>query len=280
MKGGRYRVAGKRVLVTGASSGIGRALAIELGRRGAQLVLSARRTELLEQVATEVTREGGLAPVIAPADLSVPGQATELASIAGEVDVLVNNAGVGIAGTQWIVGDRDEARELFEINYWSALALVRSLVPDMRKRGSGLIVNIASLGTAVPLPLIGHYEASKAAIQLSSEVLRSELRGSGVRVLLVQPSFVDTPMIEPARTHRSLKRPLRLYRPVSAEGLARTTARALENGRRRVVYPGLFTPAATVPMIGRLAARIAADKHAADEQELIGSPNYVKAASQ
>jgi uncharacterized protein len=279
MKGVRNRVAGKRVLVTGASSGIGRALAIELGRRGAQLVLSARRTGLLEQVATEITREGAPPPVIVPADLSVPGQATELASIAGEVDVLVNNAGIAIAGTQWIVGDRDEARELFEINYWSALALVRSLVPDMRKRGSGLIVNMASLGVAVPLPLIGHYEASKAAMQLSSEVLRNELRGSGVRVLLVQPSFVDTPMIEPARTQRSLKRFLRLYRPVSAEGLARTTARALENGRRRVVYPRLFTPAATVPMIGRLAARVAADKHAGDEQKLIGSADYVKATS-
>ncbi len=140
---------GKTGLVTGASSGIGRELAKALARRGIRLAVSARRMERLEELAEEIAGKGLPKPIVLPADLSVRGAAKELARRAieglGRVDVLVNNAGTGVGGLQWVVGDRDEGRETFELNYWSPLAIVQELVPSMRERGTGAVVNVTSI---------------------------------------------------------------------------------------------------------------------------------------
>ena len=137
---------GSGVLLTGASSGIGRSLALALGARGARLAIAARRRDALEQVADEIAAHGGERPVVLATDLSHRGAAAQLASDArealGHVDVLINNAGVGVGGTQWAVGDRDEGREVLETNFWSPLALVQALVPAMRERRDGAVVNV------------------------------------------------------------------------------------------------------------------------------------------
>src|SRR5438067_292899 len=110
----------KRVLVTGASSGIGRALALEFAARGAALAIAARRGSELEKVAAQVTDRGGVPPVVVESDLSRRGEAADLAakvvSELGAVDVLVNNAGGGGGGLQWAAADRNESREIFEVN--------------------------------------------------------------------------------------------------------------------------------------------------------------------
>ena len=127
------RLEGQRILVTGASSGIGRDLARQLAGRGARLAITARRRELLDALADDIEQQGRPRPAVLVADLLERGAAAGLAAEAqdalGAVDILVNNAGGGVGGTQWRVGDTDAAREAFELNFWSPLALTSALVP-------------------------------------------------------------------------------------------------------------------------------------------------------
>jgi short-subunit dehydrogenase len=181
---------GKTALVTGASSGVGRAVAMRLAREGVRLAISARRTDALNRLADEIVAKGATArPVVVAADLSKRGDALRVGGAAlsalRQIDLLVNNAGISMGGAQTVVGDDDMARGLFETNYWSALALTQLLVPPMVGRGVGAVVNVSSLVTMTPIPLNGHYASSKAALSLASETLRMELRGTGVHVLAV-----------------------------------------------------------------------------------------------
>src|SRR4051794_7057616 len=187
---------GQGGLVTGASSGIGRELALVLAGRGARLVLAARRAERLDALAAEVVRRGHERPEAIATDLSHRGAAARLAEEAqaalGEVDVLVNNAGGGVGGSQWAVGDDDAAREGVEVNYWSPMALTQALVPGMRRRGHGAVVNVTSVAQVNTWPGFGGYAATKAALGVATETLRLELSGSGVHVLEAIPGPVDT----------------------------------------------------------------------------------------
>src|SRR3954452_7782743 len=125
----------KRVLLTGASSGIGRELAKLLAAHGAQLAVVARREERLRALADEIRAAGHRAPVIITGDLSQRGVAEEVAAAAvknlGGIDVLINNAGGSVQGLTSVVGDRDEAREVLETNFWSPLALISAVAPSM-----------------------------------------------------------------------------------------------------------------------------------------------------
>src|SRR4051794_20371325 len=189
----RREMDGKTVLLTGASGAIGGEVARRLAARGARLVLSARRAELLEQLADEVATAGAPRPLVAPADLARRGAAAELAAAAGDVDVLINNAGASMQGLSWIVGDRDEARTVLETNLWSPLALIAALTPAMVRRGEGAIVNVGSLARVSPFPHLGVYAASRAALATATEVLEMELRPRGVRVVEVALGPIDTP---------------------------------------------------------------------------------------
>src|SRR5207244_4506044 len=157
-----------RILLTGASSGIGRELAKRLTAEGAILALVARRGALLEELAEEIRRTGADRPFVLESDLSVRGNAQELAHRAvdalGAFDVLVNNAGGGVGGSVWAVGDRDEGREAFEVNLWSPLALIQALVPSMRERGSGVVVNVTSMAHVMTWPGFGHYSSTTGAL--------------------------------------------------------------------------------------------------------------------
>jgi NAD(P)-dependent dehydrogenase (short-subunit alcohol dehydrogenase family) len=149
VRGSGVCMQGKRVLLTGASSGIGRALAAELAARGALLVLAARRADLLEELAEEIAADGHRRPEVIPADLSEPGAAQALATAAlsaldGSLDVLINNAGASLTGAQSMIGDMPDARAVFEVNLWSPLALTAAVVPVMRTAGAGIIVNVTS----------------------------------------------------------------------------------------------------------------------------------------
>jgi uncharacterized protein len=246
---------GSQVLLTGASSGIGRALAKRVADRGARLAIAARREDLLEGLADEVERAGGTRPVVLPTDLSRRGEAPGLADRAlrelGDIDVLVNNAGSSVQGLVWAVADADAAREVFEVNVWSPLALVAALVPRMRARGSGSVVNVTSLAYVSPFPRLGHYCASKGALAVATEALRLELRGSGVCVTEIALGPVDTASSYENRLLPGVDRWLDRTRPGSADAAAKRIVTAIERERERAVHPRHLGIARALPSLGR-----------------------------
>ncbi|HYU15618.1 MAG TPA: SDR family oxidoreductase [Candidatus Acidoferrum sp.] len=196
---------GRSVLITGASGAIGAEVARCLAARGARLALSARRRERLAALADDVAAAGGVRPAVLVADLGQRGQAVGLAERAvdalGGVEVLISNAGASVQGLTWVVGDRDEAREVLETNLWSPFALVAALTPRMLDQGGGAIVNVGSMAQVSPFPHLGHYAASRAALAVATQVLQLELGPRGVRVVEVALGPVDTPA---SRENRAL----------------------------------------------------------------------------
>jgi short-subunit dehydrogenase len=204
------RLEGSVCLVTGAASGIGRATAVALEEAGAR-VLAVDRAE---------------------ADLAEPGAATRLAAEAGDVDVLVNNAGIGLYGGVAEV-DVDEARRVLAVDLGAPIELTRALVPGMLDRGGGHIVNVGSIVGLVGRPNEAVYAAGKAGIAVFTESLRSELRGSGVSASLVVPAVVETAFFAERGAPYGRIRP----RPVSPERIAAAIVDAIRRDRARVVVP-------------------------------------------
>jgi short-subunit dehydrogenase len=232
----------KRALVTGASVGIGRALAKALAAHGVTVVVAARRTAALEELAGEIAAAGHPRPLPLGVDLGKRGAAADLAARAtaevGQIDILVNNAGANVLGSQFDAGDSDAMRELFELNYWSPLALIQALVPAMRSRREGAVVNVTSLAGIAPWVFTGHYSSTKAALSLASETLRLELRGSGVHVLELMAGPTETALLAGARQNvPGAGRAMALGPTGTTEELARLVMRALERRRKILVYP-------------------------------------------
>jgi uncharacterized protein len=257
MRTPRVELHGKRIVVTGASSGIGRALAVALADKGAVLLLAARRRELLDGVAAEIERTGHQRPTVVATDLSAAGAAASLGNHAltvfGTVDVVINNAGANVTGHQSLIGDSAQARRLFEVNMWSPLALAATLLPSMMAAGSGVIVNVTSTVQAVPLPLLGYYAASKAALAQATRSLRLELAETPIRVLEVIPGSTDTALRDIDELPWKSGPPMTLP-PVSPKSTAAAVVRALQRGPDRVVHPSYSLIPLEVPAIGRLVA--------------------------
>jgi short-subunit dehydrogenase len=251
----RVQIAGSHVLLTGASSGIGRELAKELAARGAVLAISARRRRLLESLAKEIGDGGLPTPAVVEADLSQRGAASALAATAeealGRIDVLINNAGGGVGGMISAVADRDEAREAFEINYWSPLALINALLPAMVERGGGAVVNVTSMAQVTTWPGFGGYAATKGALAVATETLAMEQVDSGVHILEVVPGPVDTAVQGETRLAPGIERMLGRTPLGEPAALARLIADALERGRKRVIYPKLGRLAYVLPALVR-----------------------------
>jgi uncharacterized protein len=261
-----FSIAGKGVLLTGASSGIGRELAKQLAARGARLAVVARRRPQLESLAEEIEVAGGARPAVIEADLSARGSAHEVSAAAleelGEVEVLINNAGGGVGGRIAAVGDREEAREAFEVNYWSPLALIRALEPPMRERGSGAIVNVTSMGQVTTWPGFGASAATKAALSLATETLAMEMSGTGVHVMEVLPGPVDTAVQGETRLAPGIDRMLGRMPLGDASTMASRIVAGLERGKHRVIYPRLATIAYLLPALARRDLRRRAAKAA------------------
>jgi short-subunit dehydrogenase len=196
------RLDGKRILVTGASSGIGWSLAKAYAREGGDLVLLARRRERLDRLAGDIEAAGGRSPTTIVADLSVRGEANRAADAVledGPLDVLVNNAGGAVGGSVWAVADGDEARSDFEVDFWSPLALIGAFVPGMRRRGSGTVINVTSMRQVFAWPSFGQNTAAQSALALITETLRLELEPFDVKVVEVIPGPIETPVQGPTK---------------------------------------------------------------------------------
>ena len=180
------RLEGKTALLTGATGGLGRAIAEALAGRGARLVLSARKAEALEELAASLPGDGHRTAV---ADLGLEGAAERLGTEAGEVDVLVANAGMSSSG-RLDSGSADDAATVLRVNLEAPVLLAHALIPGMRERGEGHLVFVSSLQGKAPLPRSSLYSASKFGLRGFSLSLRQDLQPDGVGSSVVLPGFI------------------------------------------------------------------------------------------
>src|SRR5215211_1549647 len=221
----------KTVFITGASSGIGRALAVVLGRRGAAVGLLARRAETLREIAGEVEKAGGRALAL-PADVrdadAVRRAADELRARFNRVDVMVANA--GIVPTTHVLDLRSEdLADVMSVNVVGAANSVTAVLPEMVEQGSGQLVAISSLAAYRGLPKSGAYCASKAALSAFFESLRIDLRGTGVDVTIIHPGFIKTPVTE--------GRAARMPYLMELDDAVRKIIRAIERRKKSYAFP-------------------------------------------
>jgi short-subunit dehydrogenase len=251
----------KVALVTGASSGIGRATALALARAGHDVAIVARRKDRLEALAQEVQALGRRALVIT-ADLV---DATEAARIVdatvdhfGRLDVLVNNAGRSLQGFLDLTTD-EQARRLFELNFFTVVTSTRAALPHLR-RTKGVVVNVASVSGVTPMPLHAFYSASKHALIGFASSLDYELDGA-VRVMSVCPGPVDTELPEAMDGMRFPEWLMRLSSGMmdSPETIARAIVRATKRRRSATIVPSLRSRLAIIGIgMGPLARAVVA----------------------
>ncbi|BAL22579.1 SDR family oxidoreductase [Azoarcus sp. KH32C] len=220
------------VLITGATGAIGGALANEYARPGTQLILHGRNAGQLERVAANC-RARGADVIPCCIDLGDVAQARQWAldmAACHELDLLVANAGMNIdigpdgAGERW-----EDSEALFALNVRAVIALVDAFLPAMRRRGRGQVALISSLAGYFGLPVTPSYSASKAAVKAYGEALRGWLGPEGVRVNVVMPGYVESPMCNAMPGPKPF-----LWTP---ERAARTIRRGLENDRARITFP-------------------------------------------
>jgi short-subunit dehydrogenase len=226
----------KVVLITGASEGIGAATAGVLRKRGALLSLTARSAQKLQTVA-------GKDALWIAGDITDPATrrsvVDETLSRYGRIDILINNAGAGLYAPAWKV-PAEKSRQIFELNFFAPLELIGLVVPQMRERRSGAIVNVGSIAGLVTLPWFTLYSATKYALGSLTEGLRMELASDGVHAMLVCPGYVQTAFQEhtlggaPPQSIASRKK-----FAITAEACAEAIARGLERDARTVITPAI-----------------------------------------
>ena len=243
------------MLITGATAGIGRHLALDLAARGHRVFATGRRQDALDTLEAEA-KEKGLPLEALPLDvtdgLSIAGAARELRERTGGhgADVLINNAGYGQAGALLELEDTI-LREQFDVNVFGLMAVTRALVPDMVERRHGTVINVSSTGGRFTFPFFGAYHASKYAVEALSDALRMELAPFGVRVAIIEPGPVESSFADRAVTSlpsgdRS-RYPTAYARAESLRGLsdrfavgpelvARAVDRAIRSARPRARY--------------------------------------------
>lgn len=238
------------VVITGASRGIGRALALKFAASHRDLLLVARDEDGLAATAREISQTAGARAHVLALDITDadgPQKIDRALAASGlYADVLVNNAGIGISGA---FRDAEQARidAMLALNTAAATRLMRHFLPQMTARAQGGVINIASLGGFVPGPYQAAYYASKAYLLSLTEAVAYEQRGRGVRIMAVAPGPVDTGF------HRSMQAESALYRAIvpaiSAERVARSAYYGFLLGRR-VVVPGIL------PSLSALAVKL------------------------
>lgn len=229
-------LSGRTALVTGASSGLGVAFARLLAARGADLVLVARREDRLRALADELQRAHGVKASVVAADLADPGTPQMLHQTVGAqqpIDILVNNAGLGIYGAELDI-DWARTHELLQVDIVALAQLSKLFARDMRERGWGRILQVASIGAYQPAPSYAAYAAAKAFVLHYGEALNVELKGSGVSCTVVSPGVAATEFHEVSGQRRNLFIRLTIMSPakVAAAGI-----HAMLRGRSSVV-PG------------------------------------------
>ena len=244
---GKVELKGKVAIVTGASRGIGEAIAVALAAEGCRLVLAARSTQRLQEVAEGLRFQHGVEVLVVPTDIGDESQSRALIDVVedhfGTIDILINNAGMGIYGAMDEL-HLDDLRQVFEVNFFGPMAALQAAVPVMRRNGGGAIVNVSSIVGRFPQPLGGGYTATKFALHGASGAARAELKQDNVDVILICPGLTDTEFSQhsrisvPGAEHRQGERHS-LGRGVEPARVGRRTIKAIKK-REREAYVTLF----------------------------------------
>ena len=241
------------VLITGTSRGIGRVVALHLARQGYHVFASMRNPDTGAAPLTDAAGSEGLKLDVIQLDVddsdSSERAVKEVVQKAGQIDVLINNAGIG--GYEGAVEETPEGvlRAVFETNFFGAMRLIRLVLPGMRQRISGAIVNLSSVGGRIALADMGAFAASKFALEAMSEVLAQEVRRFNIRVAIIEPGLIDVPKPEEETwepdsnspymefTHRRIRIYAKaLENPTPPERVAETIRHALETDRPKLRY--------------------------------------------
>ncbi len=228
----RRTLNGLRVLVTGASQGIGRALVLEAAKRGCHVLAAARSAELLDQLATEA---GGISSFVRTvvADVTDPAGRAAMVEAAtqhfGGLDVLVNNAGIGATG-HFMDSEPEVLRRIFETNFFGLTETTRAFLPLLKQGVTPAIVNISSVVGKRALPARSLYSASKFAVMGFSEAIRAELAKDGIDVLVVSPGLTQTNFSKNMLEQKA-KIQLDHLRGMTSEEVAAATMNAIERGK-------------------------------------------------
>ncbi|HTU23404.1 MAG TPA: SDR family oxidoreductase [Gemmataceae bacterium] len=253
--GQRRRLNGLRIVITGASQGIGRALAELSARRGARVLAAARSDALLNELAQKIRAAGGVIETV-HADVTCRADREAMAGAVlrhfGGVDVLVNNAGIGATG-HFAEMNPENLRKIMEVNCFALVETTRQFLPLLKLGTAPAILNISSIAGKRGIPARSEYSASKFAVQGFSEALRAELAKDGIDVLLVCPGLTQTNF-----SHNMLEQKAALQldhlRGMTAEAVAEATLRALERGRNEVC---LSLNGRLIVLVNRLFPRLA-----------------------
>lgn len=233
----RRRISGLRGIVTGASSGIGRALALQLATAGAKLVLVARREEKLLSAVNALPEHCRHDLRTVAGDITLPHVRTLAIETAvrefGGLDFLVNNAGIGAQG-RFVDADPERLRKLFEVNFFALVEMTRAALPRLRDGTDPLIVNVGSILGHRGIPYSSEYCASKFAVRGFSESLRAEVARLGIEVLLVSPGTTESEFFD-SLIEAGEKPPWPEQPPVSAEAVAQQIVRAMERRRHEII---------------------------------------------
>ncbi len=232
----------RKVLITGASAGIGEAVAYAFAEEGCELFLVARRSKRLEQVANQCRRRGAPRAVWASYDLSQPGRGTALVDDCRRhlqgLDVVVSNAGYGVVGPVVEIPPEAVAR-IWQVNFQSGYETVYAALPRLIEQKSGHIVLVSSVIGRRAMPYSSAYCVTKFAQAALAESLWGELKGSGVGVSLICPGFTATEFHEAATRTESAQVASRPFRPDTADSVARSILEAVRRQRREVHLTGL-----------------------------------------
>ncbi|MEW5859664.1 MAG: SDR family oxidoreductase [Cyanobacteriota bacterium] len=211
----------RRALITGASSGIGKATALAFAKAGFHVALVSRSESKLEAVA-EAARKTGVTAKAYALDLADIEQVREkvsaIADSFGPIDVLVNNAGMGYTG-EIMSTPLSEWQQVIDLNLTSVFQCIQGILPSMRDRGSGIIINVASIAGQQPFPGWGAYNVSKAALIALSKTLAAEERAKGIRVVTISPGAVNTPIWDTETVQADLNRSAMLTPEIVAQSI-------------------------------------------------------------
>ena len=228
------RLAGRTAVITGASSGIGRAAALEFAARGCNVIIAARRSDALEEVAREC-RERRVQCTTIVADVSVRTDCKRLIESAGHFDILVNNAGFAVFDAIENANP-DDLEQMMQTNYFGAVWCAQAALPAMLARGEGTIVNVSSIAGLMGYARMGGYCATKFAMIGFTEALRDEVIGRGVRVAMVCPGTVESEFFVKAERGK-MPGASRLILAIKPQRVANAICDSAEDGRYRRILP-------------------------------------------